>query len=454
MCCLLLPAALAAAPTDRDDGEWKVGLSSVVITPPKPVPLAGYAARQGSFERVEQDIHAKVLALEDAAGGRAMLVTCDLVGLSQGLAEHICQHIAERTGLSRAAILLNYSHTHTGPSAALSLGPNARFTAEETAGIVEYGRWLEERILEAALTALAQRKPAKLSHGSGQVGFPMNRRQHTANGVILGFDPTGPTDRSVPVLAIEAPDGRVLGVVFGAACHNTCLGPKDNFVCGDYAGYAQELLEKKMSGALAMFVQGCGGDSSPNPTGSLAAARAHGVELAQEVARLLGGGMLRPVRGPIRPHLTWVDLPLEPAPTLEEIEAMAKDRALWRRQSAVQLRALHEAGTLKSNHHRAPLALWQFGEDLTFVGLPGEPVADYVRATQQTIGAKNLWIAGYCNDHFGYLSNARILAEGGYEAQRGLGYGRRFAPAVEDTVMKGLRDLALAAGRPGVPKAR
>lgn len=451
---LVLPAVLMVANPGSSADLWRVGLASIVITPREPMPLAGYAAREGSFTRVEQDIHAKVLALEDAGGGRALLITCELVGLSQGLAEHICRRIADRSGLPRESILLNFSHTHTGPAAALSLSPGGRYSPAEAKAIVDYGQWLAERMVEASMAALAQRRLATLSHGVGHVKFPVNRRQRTAEGVVLGFDHQGPTDRSVPVLCISGPDGGVLGVVFGAACHNTCLGPKDNFICGDYAGYAQALLEKAMGGAQAMFVQGCGGDSSPYPTGSLAAARAHGVELAQEVGRVLGGNRLRPVRGPIRPRLTWVDLPLEPAPTLAEIEAMANERPLWRRQSAAQLRVLHDSGALKTSQHRAPLALWQFGQDLTFVGLPGEPVADYVPATEKTIGADNLWIAGYCNDHFGYLSNPRILAEGGYEAQRGLGNGRRFAPEVEAVVMKGLRELARAAERPGLPADR
>lgn len=445
---LLVPAMLAAADPDTRDDLWRVGLSSVVITPPKPMPLAGYAARKGSFERVEQDIHAKVLALEDARGGRSLLITCELVGLAQGLAEHICRRIAERSGLPREAILLNFSHTHTGPAAALSLAPGGRYSPDEAKAIVDYGRWLSDRIVETSMATLAQSRLATLSHGSGQVQFPVNRRQRTAEGVVFGFDHQGPTDRSVPVLSITSTDGELLGVVFGAACHNTCLGPKDNFICGDYAGYAQELLEKAVPGAQAMFVQGCGGDISPYPTGSLAAARKHGAELAREVGRVLGSDGLRLVRGPIRPLLTWVDLPLEPAPTLAEIEAMAKERPEWRKQAAAQLRKLHASGALKSSHYRAPLALWQFGSDLTLVGLPGEPVVDYVPATERAIGPKNLWIAGYCNDHFGYLSNARILAEGGYEAQRGLGNGRRFAPTVEGAVMEKLQELSTIAGRP------
>lgn len=440
-----LPTTLALAETDAD---WRIGLARTTITPMKPVPLAGYASRQGSFEKVDQDLHAKALALEDAQGGRALLITCDLLGLHRNVTEAICQRIMQRTGLPREAILINFSHTHTGPIVALNPPKSERYSTAEAKAIATYGQWFADRIVEIALAALEQRKPALLSFGAGQVRFPVNRREHTANGVILGFNPNGPTDRSVPVLLISSPDGSPLGIVFGAACHNTCLGPQHNFISGDYAGYAQSLLEKAVGGVQAMFVQGCGGDSSPYPTGSLAHARTHGAELVTEVGRVLTKENLRTLRGPLRTRLDRVDLPLEEAPSLDQINAMAKDRAAWRRQAAAQLLALHRSGDLKTTHYRAPLALWQFGRDLTFIGLPGEPVADYVSAIKQALGPSDLWIAGYSNDHFGYLTNPRILAEGGYEANRGLSNGRRFAPEVEKTVIDKLRELAAAAGRP------
>jgi hypothetical protein len=53
--------------------EWKAGLATVKITPEKPVPMAGYASRTKPFEKVEQDIYAKALALEDRQGHRAVL---------------------------------------------------------------------------------------------------------------------------------------------------------------------------------------------------------------------------------------------------------------------------------------------------------------------------------------------------------------------------------------------
>ena len=87
-----------------------------------------------------------------------------------------------------------------------------------------------------------------------------------------------------------------------------------------------------------------------------------------------------------------------------------------------QMLQLLDAGKPIPHQFNAPIALWQFGQDLTLVGLPGEPVVDFVALTDQTFGPLNLWVAGYCNDNFGYLPSARVLREGGYET-RGVIYG-------------------------------
>ncbi len=440
---LLAAGGAGAAPAGPD--EWKAGLARTVITPPEPTPLAGYAGRTALSRGVLQDIHLKVLALEDHAGGRALLITSDHLGFRGSLTEPLCARLAEATGLPRAAILVNSSHTHHGPAhfqPSMLAHPPPHVDAIE-----RYTRWLEERFVATAVAALAALEPARLEFSSGMVDFPVNRRAYTARGVALGFNPRGPVDRSVPVLRIAAPDGRLRAVVFGAACHNTTLPRQGLEVAGDYAGFAQAALESRFPGALALFVQGCGGDASPYPTGTLELARRHGESLAAEVARVLVDEPRRPIRGPLRPRLAFVDLPLEPPPTRAEIEALAAERDIWKKQVAAQLLAALAREPVPSPHYRAPLALWQFGSDLTLVGLPGEPVADYIPAVEEALGPLDLWIAGYCNDVCGYLPSPRILREGGYEA-RGLYTGRRFAPAVIDVVTDGLRRLAEEGARP------
>jgi len=98
-------------------------------------------------------------------------------------------------------------------------------------------------------------------------------------------------------------------------------------------------------------------------------------------------------------------------------------------------------------YYPAPLAVWQFGQDLTLVALSGEVVVDYVQIIEREIGPLNLWISAYCNEVSGYLPSARVLREGGYET-RGLYYGIGFfKPEVETVVAKEIRKLAMEAGR-------
>ena len=107
-----------------------------------------------------------------------------------------------------------------------------------------------------------------------------------------------------------------------------------------------------------------------------------------------------------------------------------------------------DRGERLAERYNAPFALWQFGNDLTLVGYSGETLVDYVALTEKALGPLNLWVAGFCNDVFGYLPPARVLAEGGYES-RGLYMGiGLFTPEVEDIVMAAITDMARAAGRP------
>ena len=82
------------------------------------------------------------------------------------------------------------------------------------------------------------------------------------------------------------------------------------------------------------------------------------------------------------------------------------------------------------------------------MGLSGETVVDYAALTEEALGPLNLWVAGYCNDIYGYLVTTRLLEEGGYET-RGLytDFGL-LAPGVEGPVISAIRDMAGSAGRP------
>ena len=382
----------------------------------------------------------------------AGIVTSDLIGFRGAFATATPKRISARTGLARRQILLNSSHTHCAPYLATS-AEDLDFPEDQARATVKYSRGLQNKLVDLVARALERPVPARISWGTGVVKFVMNRREFTERGVRLGVNPRGLADRSVPLLRVDDAEGNVLAVLFAAACHNTTLTGKHLQISADFAGYSQAVVERKLSGAQAMFMQNCGGDANPYPRGSEELARQHGEELGREVLRVLETD-LKPVRGPLRTAFELTDLPLQPAPSREDIETL-KNSGGWKGFVGRKMLSVLEKGGELPRTYTAPIAVWQFGEDLTLVGLPGEVVADYMTMLEKALGPHRLWVAAYCNDVFGYLPSARVLAEGGYECRGlyagGVGF---FSEKAQDVVVDKVRELAREAGRPSEAHSR
>ena len=432
-----------------DEPAWQAGFASVKITPEQPIFLAGYASRNMPFKNVDADLFVKAIALKDAKGNKLVIVTSDILGFRESIAGPICDRLQKRTGLRREQILLNSSHTHTGPLLTLDPKPRGNLSSGDVQRSVLYTKDLQDKVVRTVEQALEKTEPVKLSWGAGLVHFVMNRREFTATGVRLGVNPRGLADRSVPVLRIDTPSGKLRAVLFGAATHGTTLGGNHYGVSGDYAGFAQAELEKQYPGIQASFMLGCAGDSNPYPRGKLEMSKTHGKTLATEVSRVLNG-KLRPVKGPLRMAFRKVALPLQKPPTKEQMESMAKKGSGAFRWVGKQMLDFRKRGEKLPTEYKAPFAMYRFGDDLTMVAMPGEVVVDYVQLAENTLGPLNLWVAGYCNDVFGYLPSARVLREGGYET-RGMIYGGIgfFSPKAQDVVAETLRSLGKQVGRVG-----
>lgn len=448
---VLLPLVLLLpVPATASEAAWKIGLASVRITPEQPVLMYGYAGRKEPHQGVASDLHAKALALQDPDGNRAVLVTCDLGGVHGDMIARIASRLERTQRVPRAAVLYNASHTHAGPWAWVAAEETPGHARPAVTATRDYVRKLEAQLEQVAADAFSRLEPSSLSWGLGVAPFVMNRRQFTDKGVILGSNPKGPVDRSVLVIRADDAHGRLRMVLMGVACHCTCSGPKNAQIDGDYAGHAQAALEAQHPGVQAMFMAGCGGDANPWPRGDISHARRHGATLAAEVARVLAE-KLQPIRPPLRTIGRAVPLPVAPPVAREQLESMTKSSSSWERYIGGRQLALLDRGLPPLASFPLPVALWQFGADFTLIGLGGEPVSEYVQLIQDAIGPTRHWVAGYCNDVFGYVPTARILREGGYES-RGIDRGDavgQFTPEVEPVIVRAIKEMARAAGRPG-----
>jgi len=422
--------------------EWLAGAAPVSITPDDPVWMAGYSSRNQPSQGVSQDLHAKALVVQDEAGARFVIVTVDLVGITEPMRSEVERQIKQRFDLEPSSLLMNASHTHSAPEVRLD---RMRLEERDIAWIERAERYVQEssdKIVSVIGEALKRLKPAKLSYTHARCGFAMNRRRVTDKGVHGGPNPEGPVDQSVPVLRVDSIDGKNLrAVVFGYACHCTVLGTYD--LNGDYAGWTQYFLEEAHPDTVALFMAGCGADQNPYPRRTPELAKQHGRSLANSVEAALMT-TAKPLPGPLRTAIETVPLPFAKGPTRAELSELAKSKNIYQRRYAERLlRQLDENGSF-IQQYAYPVQVVRFGNDLTLIGLAGEVVVDYSLRLKQELAGPTVWVAGYCNSLPTYIPSLRVLHEGGYEGgdhRRYTNFAAAFDESIEQRIVGKVHEL-------------
>jgi neutral ceramidase len=428
LACLLPSPAFAAA-----QSTYQAGVARVDITPEYPIRLTGYGNRRTESEGVAQRLWAKALALRQ--GGRiALLLTVDNCGIPEEMRAEVLRRLQGRSlGVTEEGFAIASSHTHTGP-ALIGVLPNifsSDIPPEHLQTIERYTRELTDWLEQVSLSALEALGPATLSFAVGHAGFAGNRRI-----------PDGPVDQDLPVLRIDRPDGGLLAVLANYACHCTTLTGQFNQIHGDWAGFAQEFIERDHPGATALIAIGCGAEANPNPRPGLDYARDHGEEIAAEVRRLLGSPM-RSLGGPWEGRVQHLRLPFAPLPAREEWERRAAQPGPFGYHAIKNLARLDRGERLPTELPYL-VQTWSFGGDLAMVFLPGEVVADYALRLKEIFERSRIWVNGYSNGVPCYIPSRRVLAMGGYEAVTSMTYYDRpapFAPEVEDMIIEAVQAL-------------
>lgn len=425
--------------TAAEDYPWKGAVVKVDITPAELGWMSGYSSRKGPAEKVLQPIHAKALALEDSDGGRFVFVTLDLIGVPRPFRDEVEDRAMKKHGLSPGEILLNASHTHSGPMMRIYRMPGSNIERAAYANIPEDQQELRIRQTKDYMAKLADKidgiigeslenlEPVSVAWSHSRCGFAMNRRTPAGPGAWKNSpNPDAPVDHEVPVLSVTADDdGQLLAVMFGYACHATTLSIME--ISGDWPGFAQTFFEEDHPGTVAMFLNGCSGDQNPYPRRMLPYVERHGRSMATAVEAALETPA-HPVEGPLRSALDWVDVPYQEAPTKAELEEKAKSKDRYdARHAGFMLEFLAVKGAFPKSYP-VPVQTVRFGNGLAIAAIGGEVVIDYALRLKREMGEANagapVWVAGYSNDVPTYIPSKRVLEEGGYEGGGAMRYVR------------------------------
>jgi len=240
----------------------QAGFARVDITPPLGIPLAGYSDPQNRLaQSVRDPLDLNALAVSN--GERtAILFSADLIRLYKGTTEQIRRRVAEITGLPFEALFIACTHTHTGPDVSA-----AGFTGEPKEKTERYLEFLEDRFCDAALLALADRKPAKMGYAvanAPKVAFI--RRYHMKNGTVRTnpgrfdpeiIEPVGQVDNRVNVLRFVREGGKE--IIIGNYGLHACCMKGIHEISADFPRFTREAIEAVLP-AHCIFFNGVEGD--------------------------------------------------------------------------------------------------------------------------------------------------------------------------------------------------
>lgn len=421
---------------------WEAGVATAVITPEQPMWMAGYAARTKPAEGKQHELWAKAVVLRDSSGHVTVMVSTDMLGFTKSLGTAVRQALHTRYQLNDADILLNSSHTHSGPVLSGALVDIYPLNETEQKKIDAYTSWLEGRIIDLVDRAFKDLEEARVYADIGVTRFQVNRRNNPATELYRASELKGPSDHSVSVIKITGKKGKLKALLFGYACHPTTL---DGYEwSGDFPGYAQIALEERYKGATALFFQGACGDQNPLPRRTIPLARQYGKELAAAVESVLEENQMNELKPILKTAYKEINLPFSSVPNRSDLREVIRkdgDETYYSRWAHRLIDQLDQGQSLPTSYSY-PVQVWKLGDQLLF-SLAGEVLVDYAINLKNRYGWDAM-VLGYNNDVMGYIPSVRVLEEGGYEgetSQRVYGLPAKWDPAIESLIYEACDQL-------------
>ena len=408
------------------------------ITPQGPARMDGYGSRAEPSRGVHDPLFARTLVLDDGAGSRAAIISCDLLGMHPWITSEVRRLASDRLGIPPDGLLLCATHNHAGP-VGLRGGMFSRLDEQ-------LAQTLVDRICAAVEQAGGSLRPATLKLGHAVIDtISMNRR-----------DPGLPINPQLRVLLIDGEEAPI-ATVLNFACHATTLSGENLLLSAEFPGAACRLL-REQTGAPALYLQGACGNVNPVWI-------KQDFESVERLGHIVGGSALRIVAelralGPgQRAHnIRWDEFPEKPVPgrivayqrlraarleielplrafladheyavRVEELEPQASalpQGSDERRNVMAQLTRLQNERWAAAWARRRPertsqrteIQALSLGEGLALLALPGEFFVETADAIRSRFGLEDLLLACYANDYVGYVIPPDAYDEGGYEA--------------------------------------
>lgn len=425
--------------------KFEVGFAQVNINPPLGIGIEGYYVPRFAKGFLD-DLEIAALALTCGAN-TILLLSADHIGFNKHFPRYRAA-IAKAAGLDVDNIYLACTHTHTGPFVVPGFG----FECDEEP-IHRYADFVETRLCDAAVLAMADRKPAKMGYIVGQAPERVAyiRRYKMKDGSTWTCPPIddpnidhplGQLDQRVNVVRFDQENGQSI-VLYNYGVHVDTIGGE--LISSDWPGWTRRTIEKALDGVKCIYFPGAQGDvgsTNVHPSGGDMNDTEISFDnemkspgMARFVGRALAGTILQ-----VYDKVEYVDV--NRVQVLHKMvrvgSNMPKPEDLPR---AHLFKELHDAGRDEEipytamelttvvaeairmcelehgpDHFMLEVTGAQIGS-IALIGLPGEPFTDIGVQIKDTPGWDMIMPCCIANGYVGYFPTKDAFDEGGYESR-------------------------------------
>ena len=453
--CLFLCVGIGLERAFCSESNASAGWAEVEITPPLGIFLGGRGGPLTRAKKVLSPLFAQVTCLKDAKGSLFVLASFDLVSLPHDLSDRIRTAIVHETGAEWNLVVLNSSHTHSGPYMIRSLMAGVGPPPEEE---IRYFAELENKIIQATRQAFRRLRPVAVEVFSGTSEVAINRRGRTQSGQRgIIPDVSGPFDEKVWVLKLTPPDGAPSAVIFSYACHPVIVyGFALASISPDFPGLARGNLKHSLGEkSHAQFVQGFAGNVRPRAVADLERKKFRASKPAdlEKAGSDLAAAVLAALKGPgmsLSLDLAGTSdrpfLPRGEPPPRETYEKMRQDSLS---KSNDYLLAASDYWLSRYDAHEGfakgdvwSLGLIRLAENQWIAHSGGEPCVEWRAKISQWLKPLNIVTFGYSQEGKSYLPTEEMLPQGGYEVLESnrtrASTPAPYAPGIEEAVRRSL----------------
>jgi hypothetical protein len=296
--------ALILTATTLPAAELRIAGATTSITPDQPVALDGHRNLRIS-NKIESPVTATALAWESRDGDKvldqAIMVSCDLVGIRDGILNKVREKVKPRLAdFDVRKLFMNATHTHNAP-----VTLEGRYTLPEQGNMkpAEYTEFMTSQVADAVVEAWQKRQGGKVGWGLGQAVVAQDRRAVYADGTAQMYGATNTKD----FRGIEGYEDHSLDVLFFWDQKDQLIATVINVPCpaqeaeGGLAIHAdfwhpvrERLREQHGKDLLVLGWAGAGGDQTSRPMYRKAAEermrKLRGLTGLEEVARRIVDG--------------------------------------------------------------------------------------------------------------------------------------------------------------------